>query len=115
MLETAVRRRWSIDTDKAAKTVNEALSSEDERIRMRAAGIAAVMEGQNQRDEQHFDSVNMDERRNRILALLGRTGPNQGPLVIEQSGSGVISGSDPDTPSDKPSRKAQRRKPKRKA
>lgn len=83
LLETAVRRRWLIDTEKTARVVNESLDSEDERIKLRAATIAVVMEGQNQKDEQHADDMRMDAGRNRILALLGGSGPEESPIVIE--------------------------------
>ena len=115
MLETAVRRRWNIDTERAAATVNEALGSDDERIKIRAAAIATVMEGQNQKDEQHFDHLRMDAGRNRILALLGGEGSSSGPLVIEQrtEENAVRSNSKPSP--NKPDRKAQGRKRKRTA
>lgn len=54
MLEMAIRRRWDVNTDRAAETINALLDSPDERIALRAASIAREMEGQNQKDEHEY-------------------------------------------------------------
>lgn len=109
LLETAVRRRWLIDTEKTARVVNESLDSADERIKLRAATIAVVMEGQNQKDEQHADDMRMDAGRNRILALLGGSGPEEGPVVIEHRAEEVARVSNRKSSPKQPGRKNQRR------
>ena len=70
LLETAVRRRWDIDCKAAARTINECLGDPDPRVALRAAGIAAMMESQNQKDE-HKD---LDEFSSRVLELANRLG-----------------------------------------
>lgn len=51
LLEMAVRRRFDIDTEKAAREVNALMSDPDPRVQLRALGIAALMESMNQKDE----------------------------------------------------------------
>jgi hypothetical protein len=70
LLETAVRRRWDIDCEAAARTINESLNDPDPRVALRAAGIAALMESQNQKDEHK----ELDEFSNRVLELANRLG-----------------------------------------
>ena len=70
MLETAVRRRYPIDAVKAAETVNNHLDDPDPRVALRAAGIAAVMEGQNQKDEHQ----EQDDFSQRLIELARQCG-----------------------------------------
>ncbi len=70
MLETAVRRRYPVNAEKAAETVNAHLDDPDPRVALRAAAIAAIMEGQNQKDEHKA----LDEFNNRVLELADRFG-----------------------------------------
>lgn len=81
MLETAVRRRWGVNTEQAAKTINEHLSDPDPRVSLRAAGIATLMEGQNQKDEHKA----IDEFATRLLELAGRLGIDTSNLGIGQA------------------------------
>ena len=50
-MEMAVRRRFPIDAEMAAQTVNRFLNDTDPRVALRAASIVAMMESQNQKDE----------------------------------------------------------------
>ena len=65
LLETAVRRRYPIDAERAAETVNAHLNDPDPRVALRAASIAAIMEGQNQKDEH----AQADALRRKLLEL----------------------------------------------
>lgn len=87
LLETAVRRRWNIDTEAAAKTINDHLSDADPRVALRAAGIAAVMESQNQKDEHK----ELDEFSNRVIELAKRLGIDVGAFGVGQT---IESGTD---------------------
>ncbi len=88
LLETAVRRRWNIDTERAAQTVNEALTSSDERIRMRAAGIAAVMEGQNQKDEHKVIDVRVTTRHDKLASVAANLGIDLGAIEAAEREAG---------------------------
>ena len=85
MLEMAVRRRWNINTDAAANTVNELLSSSDERIRARAAAIASVMEGQNQKDEHKIIDVNLQYTNDRVSKIAAELGIDPA-LIVDAEG-----------------------------
>lgn len=97
LLETAVRRRWDIDCKSAAETINKCLTDADPRVALRAAGIAALMESQNQKDE-HKD---LDEFSNRVLELANRLGVDVSAIRIgeaseeraSQDDGGTIAGS----------------------
>lgn len=83
MLETAVRRRYPVDADKAARTVNQFLDDPDPRAALRAAGIAALMEGQNQKDEHHRAIIELAKIRDQLAALLG---PGDAGAIGESQG-----------------------------
>ena len=83
LLETAVRRRWNIDTESAAKTINDHLNDPDPRVALRAAGIAAVMESQNQKDEHK----ELDEFSSRVIELATRLGIDVSALGVGQATS----------------------------
>jgi hypothetical protein len=68
-LETAIVRRWNVDLETAAATVNSALQSTDERVRMRAAQIAVLMEAQNQKDEHSQALAALTHIRDQLAAL----------------------------------------------
>ena len=76
MLETAIRRRYPVDSERAAATVNSFLGDADPRVALRAAQIAAVMEGQNQKDEHNAAIAALIEIRAQ-LASLGHNEQNQ--------------------------------------
>jgi len=74
LLEMAVRRRFNIDTEKAAREVNELMSSPDPRVQLRALGIAALMESMNQKDEHKVIDGQLtarDSELSRIASDLG--------------------------------------------
>ena len=81
LLETAVRRRWDVNCEQASKTINEHLSDPDPRVALRAAGIAALMESQNQKDE-HKD---LDDFSNRLLELANRLGVDVSSIGIGEA------------------------------
>ena len=91
MLETAVRRRFPVDTELAAKAVNEGLKSDNPRVSLRAAQIAAIMESQNQRDEHHAAIIALEEIKSRLVDLrnqsvdarLSEHGSNAGRIANE--------------------------------
>ena len=74
MLETAVRRRYPVDVEKAAKTVNRNLDDPDPRVSLRAAGIAVLMEGQNQRDEHKIVDVRISLEHDRLFGIAAELG-----------------------------------------
>ena len=74
LLEMAVKRRWKIDCEAAARTVNDLLRSPDERIAARAAAIAAVMEGQNQKDEHKVIDVRVQIRHDQLPGIAADLG-----------------------------------------
>jgi hypothetical protein len=69
MLETAIRRRYPVDAARAAETVNAFLGDADPRVALRAAQIAAVMEGQNQKDEHNAAIAALVEIRAQLASL----------------------------------------------
>lgn len=79
MLETAIRRRYPVDAEKAARTVNQFLDDPDPRAALRAASIAAMMEGQNQKDEHHKAIIELERIRNQLT------------FILDQSNAGAIS------------------------
>ncbi|MFM7009744.1 MAG: hypothetical protein ACKO0Z_10500 [Betaproteobacteria bacterium] len=85
-----MRRRWPIDAKKAAETVNELLNSPDERIQARAAAIAAVMEGQNQKDEHKVIDVRVQVRNDQLTGIAADLGIEVGAIadVIRQATGG---------------------------
>ena len=89
-LETMVRRRYPINAKRAAEVVNDALESEDDRVRMRAATIAAMMEAQNQRDEHKVLDVRVQIRHDQLPGIAADLGI---PLsVIEDAAREADSG-----------------------
>lgn len=90
MLEMAVRRRWNIDTEAAAKTINEHLGHRDPRVALRAAGIAAMMESQNQKDEHK----ELDEFSNRVIELARQLGVDVGAIGAGKDASQAAIASD---------------------
>ena len=93
MLETAVKRRWKIDCDAAAQTVNDLLRSPDERIAARAAAIAAVMEGQNQKDEHKVIDVRVTTRHDQLASVAADLGIDIGAIeAAEREASRDIAG-----------------------
>jgi hypothetical protein len=74
LLETAVRRRYPINTTKAAETVNRFLDDADPRVALRAAAIAATMEGQNQSDEHKVIDVRITTRHDQLDAIASDLG-----------------------------------------
>ena len=91
MLETAIRRRYPIDAEKAATTVNSFLDDPDPRVALRAAQIAALMEGQNQKDEHNTAIAALAEIRSR-LANLGHNGLDRPPDNLADGRSDAGSG-----------------------
>jgi hypothetical protein len=74
LLEMAVRRRFNIDTEKAAREVNALMSDPDPRVQLRALGIAALMESMNQKDEHKVIDGQLtarDSELSRIASDLG--------------------------------------------
>jgi hypothetical protein len=74
LLEMAVRRRFNIDTEKAAREVNQLMSDPDPRVQLRALGIAALMESMNQKDEHKVIDGQLtarDSELSRIASDLG--------------------------------------------
>lgn len=69
LLETAVRRRFAIDREKAAQEVNKLMDSSDPRIRVRALSIAVMMESQNQKDEHKVIDVRVQTRNDELLGI----------------------------------------------
>ena len=104
-------RRVNVDVEALAKSINEDMASADPDIRKAAREQAIKIELLNQKDDQHRDIIGMDERRNRILALLGTgaTGPDR--LEAQSSGKEVarLGNSKPSSP--KPAGKNKGRKP----
>ena len=105
-------RRVNVDVEALAKSINKDMASADPDIRKAAREQAIKIELLNQKDEQHRDIVGMDERRNRLLALLGTraAGPNSVEAQSSGAGGACIGNSKPSP--DKPSRKAKGRKSK---
>lgn len=80
MLETAVRRRWDVNTENAARAVNAHLGDPDPRVALRAAAIAALMESQNQKDEHKA----IDEFSTRVIQAAHRLGIDTSAFGISQ-------------------------------
>lgn len=89
-----VQRRVPVDLKKLAESINSDLNSADPEVRKAARADAIKAELLNQKDEQHRDTINLDERRNRILALLesGATGQNR--LEVKSRRKAITGGSD---------------------
>jgi hypothetical protein len=106
-----VNRRVAVNVDLLASSVNKDMDSADPEIRKAAREQAIKIELLNQKDEQHRDIIGMDERRNRILALLGggTTGPDR--LEAQPGGKRVARLGNSKSPSRKPARKNKGRKP----
>lgn len=81
LLEMAVKRRWNVNLEDAAQTVNELLRSGDERIRARAASIAVVMEGQNQKDEHKAIDVNIQQGNDQLSKIAFELGIDPALIV----------------------------------
>lgn len=94
MLETAVRRRWSIDTEKAAATVNSFLEDPDPRIAVRAAAIAVLMEAQNQKDEHKVIDVGIQQQHARLDAIAAELGVDQRLIEDASRQAGIGTGRD---------------------
>jgi len=88
MLETAIRRRYPVDAEKAARTVNQFLDDPDPRAALRAAGIAALMEGQNQKDEHHRAVIELQRIRDELSSILNS--PVDGSIEDYSSGAKAI-------------------------
>ena len=90
LLEMAVRRRFPINAEKAAKTVNDFLDDPDPRVALRAAAIAAIMESQNQKDEHKIIDGMLSTGNDRLSAVAADLGLD--PSLIEaatrEAGSG---------------------------
>lgn len=80
MLETAIRRRWAVDTEKAARTVNKYLDHPDPRIAVRVASIAVMMEGQNQKDEHKLVDVEIQQQHARLDVVAAELGIDQSTI-----------------------------------
>ena len=74
MLEMAVRRRFDIDTEKAARKVNQLMDSNDERIATRVLAIAALMESINQKDQHKVIDVHVTKRLDRLDGIAAGLG-----------------------------------------
>lgn len=105
MLETAVRRRYPINAAQAAETVNRFLDDPDPRVALRAAAIAAVMEGQNQKDEHKIVDVSISTRHAELDAIAADLGLDVGLIeaVSRKAGGGdsvaqECGGEDSDSP-----------------
>ncbi len=106
-----VTRRVAVDVNLLAESINEDMRSGDPDIRKAAREQAIKIELLNQKDDQHRDVIGMDERRNRILALLGGGATGQDSFEAGASGKKVarVGNSKPSPP--KPNRKNKRGKP----
>ena len=106
-----VSRRVNVDVELLAKSINKDMDSPDAEIRKAAREQAIKIELLNQKDEQHRDIIGMDERRNRILALLGSGTAGPDRLEAQSSGAGNARLSDSKSPPRKPAGKNKGRKP----
>ncbi len=106
-----VNRRVAINVELLAESINRDMESPDPDIRKAAREQAIKIELLNQKDEQHRDIIGMDERRNRILALLGSgpAGPDRLETKSDGAGNARISNSKPSPR--KPTGKNKGRKP----
>lgn len=84
LIERAVQRRWTFDKTLAERAVEDGLQSADDRVRVRALGIAVAMEKQNQSDEHKVIESDAQLRRDRLITLAARLGIN--PILIGSSG-----------------------------
>jgi hypothetical protein len=104
-------RRVAVSVDLLATSINKDMESPDPDIRKAAREQAIKIELLNQKDEQHRDIVGMDERRNRLLALLGTGAAGHDRVEAKSSGAGNARISNSKSPPNKPGRKAKGRKP----
>lgn len=74
LLETAVRRRFAVDTEKAVRQVNELMDSPDDRVRLRALQIATMMESMNQKDEHKVIDVRVTTRNDQLAEIAADLG-----------------------------------------
>ena len=98
-METAIitkpaDRRVAVDLKKLANSINKDLEDSDPEVRKAARADAIKAELLNQKDEQHRDTINMDERRNRILALLESGSAGQDRLETQPRRKAITGGSD---------------------
>jgi hypothetical protein len=75
-VERAVKQRWITDDLKPSvlDTIRDALQSQDERVRIRAAKIVIDMESQNQKDEHKVIDVNVATRHDHLSAIAADLG-----------------------------------------
>ena len=106
-----LNRRVNVDVEALAKSINEDMASPDPEIRKAAREQAIKIELLNQKDDQHRDVIGMDERRNRILALLGTGATGSDRLEAQSNGKEIARISHSKPPSRKPARKNKGRKP----
>lgn len=88
MLETAIRRRFPVDTAKAAETVNRHLADADPRAALRAASIAAMMESLNQKDEHKVIDVQFEQRNAQLDAIAADLGIEASLIAYAEGQSG---------------------------
>ena len=100
MIERAVNRRWNFDRSLAEAAVQDGLRSPDDRVKVRALGIAVAMEKQNQADEHKVLDIGNQHNRDRLIALAGRLGVD--PLLVTDGtvGEGHDSSGDGESDSD---------------
>lgn len=110
-LQAIKRERDLTLRERALLAVLSDIAGSDARVRQIAVKAVLLMESQNQKDEQHDDHLRMDEGRNRILTLLGRAEPTDGPRLIEQRGESVTRLGNSEPSPQPATRKNKRRKP----
>jgi len=98
LLEMAVRRRFPIDAEKAARTVNQFLDDTDPRVALRAAAIAALMESQNQKDEHKIIDGMLSSGNDRLSSVAADLGLDPG--LIEAAAREASSGDSGDAERD---------------
>lgn len=80
LLETAIRRRFAVDTEKAARQVNDLMESDDHRVRVRALQLAALMESMNQKDEHKVIDVRVSTRHDQLVEIAADLGIEVGAI-----------------------------------
>ncbi len=99
-----MRRRFEIDTEKAAREVNELMSSPDPRVQLRALGIAALMESMNQKDEHKVIDGQLTARDSELSRIASDLGIDprlivDGSIATDSSSVGTTEHATPVRPS----------------
>lgn len=114
MIAESIIQRWETSPEMRKRGLLEMariLVSPTATNREKTSAFKAILaaEAQNQADEQHADD-RMDEGRNRILDLLGRSGPSQSPIIVEPGGKRIADKGDQQPSQRKPNRKNKGRR-----